>query len=580
MDRAARYHQLRKTRQERDAARQQAKERRQSMVDPLYNLVGSGQGSHHSEVEATTFQRQARIEAAESRAEAVVSEGRSPVVRSLDASSNVANPISEADEQYRNHDTSFLLNLSTAKARRVIQESRQELKACLASQSCFEDGARALIHILRRAECVTIDQSKVKGERPYIHEVEPPRRPSGEDGKLVAEAVAAIEGNITSLEAAIYADDRSINQAAMELLSYLLIMGDDMQRRLADATVKQHAKQITDLGKERCDYSIAHIIGYSRADVADHLSSEIIARFMAGEFRPFQIHQLLRSEMSEAMPESSAEQARIQIKALLESYGMNYEELLPIWKEAAPDIWREDMVALRNVSAIYELEQSRPGASARLFRRFGIAVFDRYPVEVLVDQDVHADDKDIPYGTVTYARKDQGFMEGAMYEARPVLKSIAEQLMAEGFHIRIIEAAGPMSLAKRHIALDECYGSHQLMSFGLQFAHGEPGSMGFGKNPAGVLQERHVEGKTARRVLRCYVPHAEISVVSCSTGKEGGIVQTLSNKATQQFTAPSHPVTLYKADAEVTLNDEGLPRFKINYRGGNQNTFSAGKLQD
>jgi hypothetical protein len=352
-------------------------------------------------------------------------------------------------------------------------------------------------------------------------------------------------------------------------------MGDDMQRRLSSAVLKQYTDRVTLLSS----YSQAEILDTADDELVTAMSRSIQANVDAGAYTSNQVRGLLADVLAEQNNTTQrVHTIGIQIvDTLLTEYGHTPGQLRAIWDNTKTENETDSGVYPKNVAHLYALERHKRGASLRLFNDFGIAVFGRYPVEALNQQMDHIDDTQSPYGLLLVARFDIGFFQGAMYENTKMIQQLEEQLRAGGYLLRIAEAEGRVSVTKRHVDLNRRYGQYQKIAFGIHLAHGQPQRMRYGKKgEQAFVAMTDLHGPAAQAIQETYRLGAPQIFVSCSTGQPGGIAQQGSKLFAGPVIAP--PVNISFPMIDVQFDEAHTPRFGLRYSQGAQpNEYLGGE---
>jgi hypothetical protein len=224
-----------------------------------------------------------------------------------------------------------------------------------------------------------------------------------------------------------------------------------------------------------------------------------------------------------------------------------------------------------NLPTCLEIESKRPGIMATLSKEFGIMDFGRYPAEMLVAQYDQREDHSRPYGVIIYPRDD---WNGAFMDNVNSFKGLYEQLDGKA-NVRIVEAQGKISIARRLLALRNKYPERKI-SFAVIGGHGEKDHIQFGNSlPEGDLYASDLYGRGVQRTSEFFVPNPTIVLASCSTGTEGGIGQKLSEIMGAKVIAPEKPVKTSKFDAK--LGQDGSIQLDVKYsESGTERTYMGG----
>lgn len=255
----------------------------------------------------------------------------------------------------------------------------------------------------------------------------------------------------------------------------------------------------------------------------------------------------------------------------LEKYGLDPKKLMSAWKAGYPRLF---FAIQANMKVIDELEEQRTGIASVLHREFGINFFVRYPNELLSRQYEERDRTDLPYGIILYPRNDHN---GAFFnwisdrEFQQLNKDLAGK-----FAIRVLEARSKYDIAKALVRLHRRYGAAHRISFAIIGGHGTKDSIRFGDSSEKryMLYVEDLFGRGARKTSKFFEQNATIILQSCSTGKEGGIGQKLSEVLGARVIAPDIPTNIESLRA--TINNGNI-LFQVKYgEPGVARTYHAG----
>ena len=241
----------------------------------------------------------------------------------------------------------------------------------------------------------------------------------------------------------------------------------------------------------------------------------------------------------------------------LDPLGCNGRELVSAWAMSGPNPAAQ---IRKNIEALNSLEQAEPGIIHYLVSECGVRDVARYPTDLLLNQFRQRDDLTTPYGLIVYPRAD---WNGAFNFGHAALSQIQSEVGGQ-FLIRIVECDTKMGIARRLIGFNKKYGK---VSFGVLAGHGSPVSiaMGEGGDPLASLRIRDFRGDGVKRIHQYFMPGAELTLLSCSTGFEGGIGERLSQITDTRLTAPVQPSNITSFHARIS---DGRVHFQPEYVGG------------
>jgi hypothetical protein len=358
------------------------------------------------------------------------------------------------------------------------------------------------------------------------------------------------------------------------------------------------------------EYTFSNIISKTRSHKLLNTALELSFENKEEKTVSFSLEELLTFKFSPACYERKKEIATFAASR----YGLD-SNIVDKWSktktfaerdEQGSKIYEESYV--RNMKAAERLEQSMPGASEKLFKKFGIANFDRYEPEVLLRQ-LEMENKDVPYGVVVFPEFDYN---GAFFQNKDKLEKMRKQLLEGGHEIRIVEAASQFEMAKRLNGFNKKYAPNgNKIEFLILGGHGTKSSVQLGEdkfidaymdeippplpndNMSDEDYQKAVEewqknsenekkynsksrdtifaddlkeggGRGIRRAANEWLEkNAPIVFVSCSTGAEGGIAQVVGKELGFNAIGPDRPTNIDSID--VKFNDQGRPVFNVEY---------------
>ncbi len=225
------------------------------------------------------------------------------------------------------------------------------------------------------------------------------------------------------------------------------------------------------------------------------------------------------------------------------------------------------------------IEEEYPGGCKELNNKFNISEFGRYPYYVLIEQLREQNDQS-PYGLMVFPKTDEN---GAFYEMASGIANI--NIETENKHLlRVYEASGKMDLARILLGCDKKYGENNKISFLILGGHGSWQSLDLGshlattsKNEEGRrLVKNDFTGEGVRRTKDFFVEKPAITLISCETGADEGIINDFSKTYDAEVVAPKVPTSVEDMHAEY--DDTGRPHFKIKWRDDDINSlYISGK---
>lgn len=278
------------------------------------------------------------------------------------------------------------------------------------------------------------------------------------------------------------------------------------------------------------------------------------------------------------------------VRDYMKTLDLDWDKLFETWQTLSQDKRRAEHMN-SNFSNIGLLEHFSKGAAARLNRKYGIESFGRYPMDVLVAQDQESD-KQRPYGVILYPKTD---WNGAFHGQFALFSRLNSDLRELGYSLRVVEASGKYSAAKRLLTLNRDYGEQNKISFLVLGGHGSKNTVTLGaernmdefidaaisgdENKQAVenlklndplLTQDDMQKEWVNEMKAFFVDGFTIIFVSCSTGIEGGIAEEASKRGEAETIAPTKPaapisIKVDKADDRLT--------FKVEFSEGESSRF-------
>ena len=367
-------------------------------------------------------------------------------------------------------------------------------------------------------------------------------------------------------------DNPEIQKMAVGIISDLF-SGDELQRRMGLALVKENIEVaqniIMEVDSDETN-ALSNIITQKVARCEDEELTDVVRIWfsMLVEKGDFNIGVLAAFEHIAGKNRKEYESA---LARFIQSKGLEADDILKAWKQSRQNF-------LFSPETLRKIEEERPGSGLVLNREFGIKTFGRYPKEMLVDQ-YDLRDRDVPYGIFLYARGDHN---GAFSQDLGVNKKLWEDVR-DKYTIRISEANSMFEIGRRLVSSNIRYGDTHKISFAVVAGHGTKDNIAFGDgaltqmglSSEGVLSKKHFKGKGIRRIKDFFDPNPEIILFSCSTGKEKGIAQEISNVFSANVTAPNMPA--YPIDIRASFDENNKIHINATFKDDSQRNYSLGK---
>jgi hypothetical protein len=211
-----------------------------------------------------------------------------------------------------------------------------------------------------------------------------------------------------------------------------------------------------------------------------------------------------------------------------------------------------------------------------LYQEFGITHFGRYPADVLIDQWKNRDDKSMEYGLWIGPYSD---WNTAFDDNQQVFSDFVSTAGKNNARVRVVEARGRLSVAKRIKEMNGRYGDEQKISFIVLSGHGEPGSVQLGEyipnNNDFQIRSEDLSGKGATKMKNFYVDGMPMVFISCSTGVSGGVAQQYSVYTGGETYGPEIPTNISKI--HLVRDEKGKLTFEnVKFKIGAPGRYDAG----
>lgn len=235
-----------------------------------------------------------------------------------------------------------------------------------------------------------------------------------------------------------------------------------------------------------------------------------------------------------------------------------------------------------NLDSIWKLKKDqsvgREGVEG-LYNIYGITNFSRYPLPVLKKQWEDRDDTESAYGVWFSSYSDHN---RALVGEGSAIREFWRNL-PKGYKMRIVEARDRYSAVKRLMTLDRMYGAKQKISFLVINTHGNSEVISLGSDQVeDRLLGSLVNTKSAKKLRSVYAPKMPVAILSCSTGKVGGIAEKYSEYFGGEVVAPDD---ICASPSPIFLRrlESGKLVFHVSFEGGERgsmvpsNRFVAGR---
>ncbi len=232
----------------------------------------------------------------------------------------------------------------------------------------------------------------------------------------------------------------------------------------------------------------------------------------------------------------------------LKKFNLNTQDIFNPWFTNEKEI--SELITERHLEKMNELEDSRPGSVRILFDEFGIALFGKYPVEVLIDQ-FDQRDSDLKYGV--FATSHENSIDALANEEEFLNFAFLKQ---NNVALRFFEFQNAFGLFRRLKKLDERYGKQNKISFGIINAHGadEGKSMLLGGSQKDIAEEKDLTTDRINAITSVFDENPNFLFLSCDTGKENSFASSFSKMTGATVIAPNKPTI--SAEGKIVFVEE------------------------
>lgn len=393
-------------------------------------------------------------------------------------------------------------------------------------------------------------------------------------------ALSIIEDNLSYIKQHISQRNFSEQQELLNLVNKLVSYGSEEVKNLGlSAILKNQGVLRTALVKEERNYSwaatssIELIFAFGSKEQVEE-TKQLILKVLKDNFsilNQTQMHYLVATLCDSQYP-GVEESGETLLKQVLDKYGLNYKKARHAWlSEGSSPV--DSMVG--NLHTIADIESKQPGVAKFLQDKFGILDFRRYPTEMLISQYEEFENLNIPYGIVIYPRSDHN---DALSSNRYMFQDLHDQLKGH-YSLRVFECETKQDIARALITLQKKYNPNNYeekrVAFAIVGGHGTPNTIQFGSGlEREVLLITDLMSKGVQRTGGYFKKDSTIILVSCSTGANKGIGQSLSEKLGIKVIAPEVPTNIKKITAEI--GDQKI-EFSVSYNNDQKKVFVAGQ---
>ncbi len=352
------------------------------------------------------------------------------------------------------------------------------------------------------------------------------------------------QGGMEPLESVVIMSNSEEDEQRMEATGFLVKQLPAIERYLRVDTPLAHARNVNQVypalavllenSSEKTKQNVLHMTQQLVVDVETSLEgAEIVGNML---------------DYKQSKKRTSEEAIKIIFNTLLQ-YGID-EAIANEWiKEWTSSHETKGLFVRKNLEAVVRLENDKSGITKSLSEKYGITAFGRYPTEMLLEQLANEGNTERPYGIVLYPKDD---WNGAFHQDEGVFRQFGIVLNQdpnlEKYLVRIYECGSKKDIAKALIELDKTYGNAHKISFAIIGGHGTKDSINFGggSSKRNLLYSSDLHRSRVQKTGDFFEPEATIVLVSCSTGQNEGIAQTLTEKMGMKVIAPTVPTNVRK----------------------------------
>jgi len=292
---------------------------------------------------------------------------------------------------------------------------------------------------------------------------------------------------------------------------------------------------------------------FERMEKVDE-KSEVIAQSIRTTLKnEWTVPRMVDSILDDNFIKNFPDKVSLYIKMMAEMAGVSSEisnDIVCSWLTLDRDECKESSInyedrlreiVTNNIQRIIVLREKIGDADGDpivgLYKLFGITHFARYG-ELLEEQWKSRNDNSSKYGIWIGSYADSN---GVFNNDLEAINNFVESAKALGMKVRIVEARGKISVAKRILQLDEKYGENNKISFMVISAHGngtEGDELILGEvsetNRDGVITASNLTSKSVSKINNCYDTTMPIAFNVCRAVDkvEGGLGYEYSQHVT------------------------------------------------
>ena len=315
------------------------------------------------------------------------------------------------------------------------------------------------------------------------------------------------------------------------------------------------------------------VYSLSTHDIVAEKILEMIAQRLTNSPTPTQADNRYEKLLTALIVRGSSEQQTLVAEKMsdymgLYGLGRGAISIIKAWRaglsdpEKIPDLY---FSVAENLWIMRSIEKKVPGGCKILLEEFGIKNFARYGENILLKQLEEKGSISKPYGIILFPEDD---WNGAFSVHQDLLEKLSAQLSKAGILLRITEAKNGLRAAAQ---TEKMKAKYNQASFCFAGGHGTEDGLALGSRSAKkalpTISRTDLKNKRVRRSGAFLKDGSQIILISCSTGKDGGFAQKLSEAFGRaiEVIGPNVPTNI----KSIKLISTNPIRFEVEYSAEN-----------
>ncbi|MDD3487332.1 MAG: hypothetical protein PHF35_03075 [Candidatus Moranbacteria bacterium] len=405
------------------------------------------------------------------------------------------------------------------------------------------------------------------------------------NGEVPLFAASCLNDELELIKEKIKTKDGALNGGPVAAIKFMIEYGSEEQRANGVEAVQNYLDCDAIENGLNHEYTSTRYVSDESANTVgtSKISMELVLNH-GTDLQKAQIEEMVRKNLNDTFfrndllgylcssrNKNSEKLGRLFVKEIVEVYGLNFDNIYKSWKS---DFGNVESNVPYNIQAIAKLEKIKPGITKVLNEEFGIKFFDRYPVEMLIEQYENRDNLEIPYGIIILPEADHNY---SFARNEYLINNIRKQLGDE-YTIRATECRSVHDVVRSLIKFNKRYNPNdeeeRKISFAIIGGHGETDSISFGYLYGGNLKKSYLTGTGLTKLGGYFKKDCTIILDSCSTGAPNGIAHFLSEKIGVRVIAPDTDSGPTRINAKII---NGKPEFEVAFRGARTKEYLSGK---